>query len=123
MARALRKYGKEAFTQEVLETEATFEAAAMTERRMIEQHGTLAPYGYNLTTGGEAVWGRRVTDEARQRMSNSAKKRVRSPDSEEARANKSAARSKILLGRPDLRRAIGDFNRGKLKSKQLRLPI
>ncbi len=123
MSRAIRKYGANAFALELLATEGAFEDAAATERLLIEAHGTLWPNGYNLTTGGEATMGRRVTAEARERMSASAKRRGGRPHTSETKAKMSAIRSRTLAERPDLRMAIGDFNRGKAKSRQLRLPL
>jgi group I intron endonuclease len=50
---ALRKYGPDAFAWEVLE-ECDSEAEALdAEQYWIEWYGSLAPNGYNLTTGGE----------------------------------------------------------------------
>jgi group I intron endonuclease len=118
MSRAIRKYGASAFVLELIATEDTFEDAAAAERFFIEDHRTLWPNGYNLTTGGEATMGRRVSDEARARMSASAKARGGHPLSAEARAKMSASRRAIMT--PELREKIGAAHRGKIMSSETR---
>ena len=53
LAGAIRKYGKGAFTIEILVSNLDSAAAKVVERDMIHKHGTRAPAGYNLTDGGE----------------------------------------------------------------------
>lgn len=55
LARAIRKYGADAFAIEVLRSCKTFEAAQKWEIRYIAKLNTLAPNGMNLTPGGEGV--------------------------------------------------------------------
>lgn len=54
LGRALRKYGVDAFDYEVIEPCDSEEEALVAERYWIEWYGTVAPNGYNLTTGGES---------------------------------------------------------------------
>ena len=54
---AIRKYGWDAFTHEILYSNLTIEQANHRETQLINEYGTLAPYGYNLCTGGGVkVW-------------------------------------------------------------------
>lgn len=52
IGRALRKYGIEVFSVEVL-FEGTREDCYSEEAKLVDAHGTLAPAGYNLVAGGE----------------------------------------------------------------------
>jgi len=57
-ARALRKYGREAFDLTALEKHSTFEAAMAAEIRLISEHKTHRQHGgYNATFGGDGVLG------------------------------------------------------------------
>jgi group I intron endonuclease len=55
LARAIRKYGAEDF--EVMHVASSLDANAMgeTEQVIIRQDNTLAPYGYNITPGGDGI--------------------------------------------------------------------
>lgn len=57
LGRAIRKHGAGSFSMTLLQEVETVEQAALLERALIAEHGTLAPGGYNLTTGGEIVPG------------------------------------------------------------------
>ena len=52
---AIRKYGPDAFTHEILEVVTAAEAADVAEKLWIEKLGCLAPNGYNLDGGGRAT--------------------------------------------------------------------
>lgn len=52
--RAIRKYGPEMFTHELLERMSTEAGAKLAERLWIERLGTQVPNGYNMTPGGDA---------------------------------------------------------------------
>ncbi len=52
--RAIRKYGADAFTHEVLETCDAQDSANASESKWIVTVGSLVPNGYNLTTGGDS---------------------------------------------------------------------
>ena len=66
IAKAIREYGWENFTAEVIEV-CDEEVAPERERYWIKAHGTLEPYGYNCTTGGEK--GKKHTAESNLRSS------------------------------------------------------
>lgn len=67
IGRAIRKYGKENFSIEVLEECETFEQLNERERYWITCLDCIAPKGYNLTDGGEG--GFHHTPETRARIS------------------------------------------------------
>jgi group I intron endonuclease len=54
---AIRKYGADSFTIEALVTVSEGGRAVLAglERRLIAEHGTLAPGGYNMTLGGDGL--------------------------------------------------------------------
>ena len=83
LPRAIRKYGVDNFTFEVVHR-CTAPLLNFAEREFIKQYDSLAPHGYNLTTGGDAsgsvsestrrkhsrqLKGRVFTDEHKQRLS------------------------------------------------------
>ncbi len=77
---AIRKYGAGAFVVETLcEVEGVPEAC-LVERDMIAQYNTLLPDGYNMTTGGEGLVGKRLTEELRGQISENVKKLWADPD-------------------------------------------
>jgi hypothetical protein len=49
---AIQKYGWEAFVHEILMVDLTIEDANIFEQKLILEHNTLHPKGYNLKTGG-----------------------------------------------------------------------
>jgi len=63
---AIKKYGADKFIFSHICDAFNFEAACDLERMLIQQHNTKAPYGYNLTDGGEGVVGRPMTDQDKQ---------------------------------------------------------
>ena len=120
---AIAKYGPEKFSISVVTTAVDFIEAAAIERGLIAQWGTLVKHGYNMTTGGEARWGRFVSLEVRAKMSAAAK--ARSSESRkmspEAKRNCSLARLAIMT--PGLRANIGNFHRGKVMSDETRAKL
>lgn len=67
---AIKKYGVENFTIEVIDTATSLEELNEKERQWIEKLNTLAPNGYNLRTGGDSY---EVTEIARKHLSESHK--------------------------------------------------
>jgi group I intron endonuclease len=63
--RAIRKYGAETFDVQILETIDELALALHRERELIVLHGTLAPSGYNLTSGGESSAGVQLSEQAK----------------------------------------------------------
>jgi group I intron endonuclease len=67
--RAIHKHGDDAFEGFVLEECASVEELKAAERRWIQLLATNLPqHGYNMTRGGDGVFGLRMTDESRQKM-------------------------------------------------------
>lgn len=95
--RAIRKYGADSFTHQVLETYETWSEAVAAECRWIVELNTRAPAGYNATSGGDGVANPSPTTRARMRaaaaarMTDAARKHLRAVNigravSEETRA-------------------------------------
>ena len=78
--RTLRKHGCDAFRWEVLEFAASMEDAKQRERQLIARYNTMAPNGFNLTSGGEGVLGFKLAPEVCARMSAALKGKKRTPE-------------------------------------------
>jgi len=86
LVRAIRKYGKEAFTSQVLCSCRTVEDAEEMERHFIAEHDTLSN-GYNMTAGGNCttglsgelngMYGKTHTPDVRQKLSETASERFK----------------------------------------------
>lgn len=70
IVRALRKYGKESFTWEILKECSTKEELNLVECRLIKKHNPR----YNIATGGAYGFGH--SKETREKISNIQKKRI-----------------------------------------------
>lgn len=92
--RAIRKYGHESFTIEVVACARSADDLCAMERVLIEQYGAKAPHGYNMTDGGDGTAGRGHTAEAKEKIGKFWRGRVRS---EATRRLISIARKGILL--------------------------
>ena len=77
---ALRKYGVDNFSVEVLEQCKTIEEMNDVECNLIKKYNTLAPNGYNLQTGGTNTI---HSKETCQKRSNSLKKMLENPEKRE----------------------------------------
>ena len=66
IAKAVEKYGKDAFTYEILEANVFPELLPDLEVAYIANFNTVAPHGYNLTHGGE---GNSCSEETRRKLS------------------------------------------------------
>lgn len=78
--RALRKYGENSFTWEVIDTAETQEELSEKEIYWIKFHESFGANGYNLTHGGEGSLGYKHTPESRAKMSISQKGRTHSDE-------------------------------------------
>lgn len=76
---ALRKYGPNSFTLEVLITSDDWGMLCELEKRAIQDYKTLSPSGYNITLGGEGTQGKR-SEKDRQKISAAQKKRFQNPE-------------------------------------------
>jgi group I intron endonuclease len=86
--RAIRKYGRHAFTVEHIASARSWDDLCATERSLILQYGTLAPAGYNMTGGGQGAFN--PTEETRAKLRLTVWK-PGVPRSEEVRAKLSVA--------------------------------
>lgn len=69
---AMRKYGEENFVVEALAAllpGGDLDDLRLLERALIAQENTMCPHGYNLSSGGEGLDGRVLSDQARANMS------------------------------------------------------
>lgn len=62
---AMRKYGADNFRVEAIYTATSLDELKACEKGLIAAHGTFAPHGYNMTAGGDGVWGLRHGPETR----------------------------------------------------------
>ena len=85
---AIKKYGRDAFTYEILHDCIIPEFLDTLEIEAIEKFNTIAPHGYNLTTGGG---GSSPCEETRRKLSEARKGKPGKPHSEETRRKISEA--------------------------------
>lgn len=120
--RAIRAYGEDAFTQEVICVALTWEGACDAERTLIAELGTKWPGGYNLTDGGDGVLGREVGEAERKRLGSLNRGRTLTPEHRakigEAHKGKklseeTKAKMRGKLRSPEQRAKMGAAHRGK----------
>lgn len=109
---ALVKYGRDAFTIEKITEAYSEREAVMLERAMIASHNTMAPNGYNLSTGGEGSAGWTASPEMRKRM---AAPKIGKPWSQEKRAQMA-----IIQASPEYRAKMRANN---VKAQAARKPM
>lgn len=66
---AIKKYGWDNFSHEILISKLTFENACKLEKYYIKKYKTKAPNGYNLTDGGEGTVGWNPTESFKNKQS------------------------------------------------------
>ena len=137
LASAVKKYGRDAFTYEILEENVFTELLPDLEVAYIAKFSTIAPKGYNLTLGGDGIQGLKHTEESREKMSLAHLGKTISKETREkiGAANRGKiysqeTREKIsnaLRSRPpysqETREKIGAASRGKSLSKEHREKI
>lgn len=69
LTEAIKKYGEDKFFIELIEEVDTAGRAYELEQYYIKEYNTKVPYGYNLTDGGDGIFGWEVTEEYRQECS------------------------------------------------------
>ena len=69
LTEAIQKYGEQKFSIELIKEVKTPEQAYELEIFYIKEYNTKAPNGYNLTDGGDGIFGWQPTDEYRQECS------------------------------------------------------
>ncbi len=132
---AIRKYGWDNFTYEILAAKLSLEESNILEEKFIKEHNTLVPCGYNLLMGG-LNYGR--TDETRKKMSLAQLGKFRLPLTEDAKRhlseiNKGKKLSEVTKqkistnsarrGKPSHTRGKPAYNRGKSPSTETRKKI
>lgn len=65
LAKAIKKYGEENFEIKPIASAKTLENLKLVEKDLIAQFQTKAPFGYNLTDGGDGVFGFKQSEEQR----------------------------------------------------------
>ena len=129
IANAVKKYGKDAFTYEVLESNVFDEFLPDLEVAYIAHYNTVAPHGYNLDSGGtlaipsgetrrkisEALKGKRFSAEHRRKLSESCRGKKLSAEHRrklcEARKGKKPNLGKRFSA--EHRRKMSESHRGK----------
>lgn len=66
---AIKKYGKDNFKWEVIDTATSENQLNEKEKHWIKEHNTISPNGYNLTCGGDGQTGFKHTDETKRKIS------------------------------------------------------
>ena len=115
LANAVKKYGRDAFTYEILEANVFDEFLPDLEVAYIANHNTVSPNGYNLNSGGDH---RIPSEDARRKMSEAHKGKKRKPLSAETRrkiseANKGKSRNFGRTRSEETRRKISEAKKGK----------
>ena len=140
IANAVKKYGKDAFTYEVLEENVFDEFLRDLEVAYIANFNTVAPHGYNLDSGGdkhkklsdetrrklsEAHKGKKLSEEHRRKLSEAHKSRKRKPHSAETRRKIGEAHKgkKRPQRSEEYRRKMSEAHRGKKFSDETRRKI
>lgn len=106
IANAVKKYGKDAFTYEILEENIFDEFLPDLEVAYIAKHNTIVPHGYNLTSGGEIA--KIISAETRRKIS-------------EANKGKSKGEKNPFFGKvhsKETRKKISASRKGKLKGEK-----
>jgi len=91
---AVQKYGWDSFTHEILLEGLTLDEANEAEQRLIAEHNTLSPNGYNLTSGGKVC---SLSAETRAKMSSVRKNKPLTQRQLDVRRKAGEARSGIKL--------------------------
>lgn len=119
--RAIEKYGKDAFTYEILYDGIIPEFLDDLEIEAIKKFNTIAPNGYNLTTGGGSS---SPSEETRRKISKTLTGRKQGPHSEEHRRKIGLAHKGKKIA-PETRRKLSkarigkpSWNKGKPRSEE-----
>ena len=113
IANAVNKYGKDAFTYEILEANVFDEFLPDLEVAYIANFNTVRPNGYNLTYGGEAAI---PSEETRRKLSELNKGKKHSAETRRKMSESQTGRKHT----PETRRKISEANKGKERSAEHR---
>lgn len=70
LSKAINKYGIDSFKIEQIASAKSLEDLKEVEKLLIEQHSTYVPNGYNLTKGGDGVFGYKPSKEQIEKVAN-----------------------------------------------------
>ena len=138
LTEAIQKYGYQNFSIDLIEEVESAERAYELEQYYIKEYNTKAPNGYNLTDGGDGIFGWEVTEEYRQECSERVKhlhkeKKVgmygkkHSDETKRKMSEASKGKSKPwLIGRklsPETIERLRQINLGRVSSEETRKKI
>lgn len=138
LTEAIQKYGEQKFFINLIEEVESSERAYELEQYYIKQYNTKVPNGYNLTDGGDGIFGWEVSEEYRQQCSERVKqlhkeKKVgmygKKHSNETRKKMSSVSKGKPkpwLLGRkfsPETIERLRQINLGKIASEETRKKI
>lgn len=103
---ALRKYGSDSFKVETLIIADDWAYLCDLEKKVIRLYNTKAPFGYNVSDGGEGVLGPR-SGEVKVRISSAQKKRFQNPEQRALMAQYAAKSAEIAKARHAAQRING----------------
>lgn len=103
---ALRKYGSDSFKVETLVIANDWAYLCDLEKKVIHAYNTKAPFGYNVSDGGEGVLGQR-SEEVKARISAAQKKRFQNPEQRALMAQYAAKSAQITKARHAAQRIDG----------------
>lgn len=137
--KAIKKYGWENFTTEILDCAEAIDEANVLEEKYIAHHNTMVPNGYNLKSGGkynlhseetkqkisEAHKGMKLSKATKQKMSNSHRGVKRTPHSEQTKRKISEAHKGVRRGphSEESKRKISEAKFGKHRSEETKRKI
>jgi group I intron endonuclease len=115
--RAIQKYGWDNIVHIILESGICELKAKDLEKKLIKVFNSMNPnYGYNLTEGGDGVCGYEFTEESKEKISESQKKRFENP---EERIKKSEDTKKYFEN-PEARIKHGEFQKKRFENPEER---
>ena len=138
LTEAIQKYGYQNFSIDMIEEVESAERAYELEQYYIKEYNAKVPYGYNLTDGGDGIFGWEVAEEYRQECSERVKKlhkekkvgmygKKHSDETKQKMSEASKGKSKPwLIGRklsPETIERLRQINLGRVFSEETRKKI
>lgn len=138
LTEAIQKYGHQNFSIDLIEEVESAERAYELEQYYIKEYNTKVPNGYNLTDGGDGIFGWEVTEEYRQKCSERVKQlhkekkvgmygKKHSDETKQNMSKASKGKSKPwLIGRkhsPETIERLRQINLGRVSSEETRKKI
>ena len=124
---AIRKHGRDAFRLNYLATGLSDQEAMRLEIHYISAFKTMAPWGYNLTSGGQGPAGRTVSKETREKLRRAGLGRKASIDTRIKQTFCDKNITGFALGRgpksEETKRRISKGNKGKVRSEKTKTKL